>query len=1068
MANWSNLKSSINSVIKTNANQEITGQVLQNVLNTIVSTVGENATFVGVATPTTNPGTPDGNVFYIAKNPGVYPNFSSIEVYVYEIGILYWNTSSWEKHSISLSKLIEEVNISNIYPTDGTDGSNKYTLETAIAKVPAELRNVGIKCSFINDLGILETWEYRGGAAYQSTASWAQVGVEKILELSQGFMQDSYMQDHKKSTISGWNSVSVENNVQTSVFGGEVRNADKVTIMTHSGNTWAFNIESQVGNTGKVINVNAMIYSPVAFSVIWYVYSGSGGTYEWVSPNTYSFKKGINYIWLAVKVTTESSGGIWQIYFTNSQIVGQVFYSVQYFYYGTRRMIFFPNATAYTDDKVNDKPCLIQGIYPSAYKKYNVENWDASKIERDYETNVFGKTMLVTKVTMPGNTGNQNDFQIRFMYQGNQIDGLEEGDRINVNFLLWVPTECELSVSVIDNGLNGDIEVITGKYLRKGINSVILSAITTGDIERNAMAVCNLTLGENEVFYLTQPITYIGYPVANTILFDEMFVAKEEGKGLSDENFTAEDKEKLASVDTVNIYDNICKSEGRIGHDVVSLNSDLGGNLVAEKNENEGRTGWAFINWRIDDGIYWKQNHVYYFAISCLVESNSLTEGDDSTGGNNSFSLSAKYDLPTVVGNGSCKEGVVTGTKGVMKFIIRTDNTIAQYPKSNQIFVQLGYYSIDDYVKVTIYDIILIDLGENADDASWNIMDEQVQANMQEDKFLDVYSIIENCRNSINSQYAKTAEVANRLAAGRDIECWGDSLTAQNYAQDLAQILGRNCYNHGYGGKTSTYIRDQFLSNFNPNRTQVIWVGRNNYHMVNAVVDDIRDMVAAFGKQNFIIMMPPNGNFGDFGTDENSLYPEDGTGEMRGSGTYNKFIKLADMLSKEYPANFLDNREASINGWCMGNVKLLLPFVQPEVGGSVQIHVSDANFLTTYNENDKEKFGEDFMQHIRIGIEDSYPYNQYKVISKDSDTLLTVQLVQASGNNPVGATIANLVDNGGTDSVIYLRVMQEADYMCWRYDTTLSTFRSDGIHMTEDGKKLIAEIVARKITAMGI
>lgn len=960
---------------------------------------------------------------------------------------------------------VTEVNVSQLYPTEGIDGGNKYTLETAIAKIPTSLRNVGIKCSFLDEAGELETWEYQYGT-FTNVSSWIQIGGSQIKKIMHGIIQDDYSDDYNKSNISGWNSISVEKNIQTSVFGKQ-RKADKVTILSHTGNTLAFNVQSE-GHEGEILNINAIIYSPVSFNVNWII---NGVTYEWISPQRSEFKVGINYIWLAFKVNTVRSSNS-QVYFSNHDIIGKIFYLIPYYYYGMRRITFFPNPINYTDNHINDKPCLIQGIYPSAYKKYNVENWDSSKIERDYETNVFGKTMLVTKVIMPGSTGNQNDFQVRFMNKVDQIDGLEEGDRININFLLWVPTECELSVSVHGNGLNGDIEVITGKYLRKGINSVILSAITTGDIEKEATAVCNLTLGENEVFYLTQPITYIGYPVANTTLFNEMFVAKEEGKGLSDENFTSEDKKKLASVDTVNIYDNICKSEKRLNFGVVSLNSDSGGNLVAEKKANEGRTGWAYINWRIDDGIYWKQNHVYYFAISCLVESNSLTEGDDSTGGNNSFSLSAKYNQSTAVGNGSCKEGVVTGTKGVMKFILkinRTDNTIEKYPKSNWIFVQFGNYDINDYIKVTIYDIILIDLGENADDASWNSMDEQVQANMQEDKFLDVYSIIENCRNSINSQYAKTAEVANRLAAGRDIECWGDSLTAQNYAQYLAQILGRNCYNHGYGGKTSTYIRDQFLSGFNSNRTQVIWVGRNNYSRVNAVVDDIRDMVAAFGKQNFIIMMPPNGNFGGFGADEKSLYPEDGTGEMRGNSTgYNKFIKLADMLSKEYPANFLDSREASINGWRMGNVKLLQPFVQPEVGENVQIHVSDANFLTTYNESDKEKFGEDFMQHIRIGIEDSYPYNQYKVISKDSDTLLTVQLVQASGNNPVGETIDNLVDNGGTDSVIYLRVMQEADYMCWRYDTTLSTFRSDGIHMTEDGKKLIAEIVARKITAMGI
>ena len=75
MANWSDLKAAIAKVIKTNGNQEITGAVLQNALNNIISNVGENASFAGVATPSTNPGTPDGNVFYIASESGTYSNF---------------------------------------------------------------------------------------------------------------------------------------------------------------------------------------------------------------------------------------------------------------------------------------------------------------------------------------------------------------------------------------------------------------------------------------------------------------------------------------------------------------------------------------------------------------------------------------------------------------------------------------------------------------------------------------------------------------------------------------------------------------------------------------------------------------------------------------------------------------------------------------------------------------------------------------------------------------------------------------------------------------------------------
>lgn len=94
MANWSNLKAAVAKVIKTNGNQEITGAVLQSVLNNIISIVGENASFAGVATPSTNPGTPDGNVFYIAPESGTYSNFGGI-VNNGDCLILKKNENSW-------------------------------------------------------------------------------------------------------------------------------------------------------------------------------------------------------------------------------------------------------------------------------------------------------------------------------------------------------------------------------------------------------------------------------------------------------------------------------------------------------------------------------------------------------------------------------------------------------------------------------------------------------------------------------------------------------------------------------------------------------------------------------------------------------------------------------------------------------------------------------------------------------------------------------------------------------------------------------------------------------------
>lgn len=65
MGNYEELKAAVASVIKTNGNQEITGAVLQNTLTNLISQVGANATFAGIATPDTAPGTPDQNVFIL-------------------------------------------------------------------------------------------------------------------------------------------------------------------------------------------------------------------------------------------------------------------------------------------------------------------------------------------------------------------------------------------------------------------------------------------------------------------------------------------------------------------------------------------------------------------------------------------------------------------------------------------------------------------------------------------------------------------------------------------------------------------------------------------------------------------------------------------------------------------------------------------------------------------------------------------------------------------------------------------------------------------------------------------
>lgn len=53
--------------------------------------------YAGIATPTTNPGTPDRPVFYIAAQAGIYSNFGGAEVEQGESVILQWNDGAWAK-----------------------------------------------------------------------------------------------------------------------------------------------------------------------------------------------------------------------------------------------------------------------------------------------------------------------------------------------------------------------------------------------------------------------------------------------------------------------------------------------------------------------------------------------------------------------------------------------------------------------------------------------------------------------------------------------------------------------------------------------------------------------------------------------------------------------------------------------------------------------------------------------------------------------------------------------------------------------------------------------------------
>lgn len=136
MANYANLKSDIAGVIRTNNNEEITGDILQEQLFNMVGELGAGYQYMGIAIPTTNPGSPDANVFYIASTAGTYTNFGGAVVADGEVAVLKYN-GTWTKEvsgaatAAQVTQLGREVEGETIVNSTSANGV-KRLLTTAL------------------------------------------------------------------------------------------------------------------------------------------------------------------------------------------------------------------------------------------------------------------------------------------------------------------------------------------------------------------------------------------------------------------------------------------------------------------------------------------------------------------------------------------------------------------------------------------------------------------------------------------------------------------------------------------------------------------------------------------------------------------------------------------------------------------------------------------------------------------------------------------------------------------------------------------------------------------------
>lgn len=194
MGNYEQLKQAVADVVKSNGNQEITGDILQNTLLTIISTVGSGATFAGIATPTTNPMTPDQNVFYIASEDGIYSNFGNV-VLENEVAIFTNGNGIWQKGKTGIA-------------------TYKQVSELEYKSIPSIIKIIKPYNNWIRDkynLGYYDanTGKFKANKIYL-TSEKLTVKKGNVIQCGYFLVQGSYIQYNPNQFINIWSSDGFE------------------------------------------------------------------------------------------------------------------------------------------------------------------------------------------------------------------------------------------------------------------------------------------------------------------------------------------------------------------------------------------------------------------------------------------------------------------------------------------------------------------------------------------------------------------------------------------------------------------------------------------------------------------------------------------------------------------------------------------------------------------------------------------------------------------------------------------------------------------------------------------
>ena len=239
MSNYNSLKNTIDANIKQNGNQEITGQILNSVLNAMVTTLGTGYQFAGVATIATNPGTPDAKVFYIANGKGTYEKFGGLEVTEDDVVVFYWD-SAWHKVAtgIASQEKLSELEAKLFFDVKTISGNPCFFDKPCSVRRISTSQDTTIAISGKN-ISYIEDFSVHRETAVTNLDIWAEGGVLHVNGVNGGSSGIRVPLTNKSFTLKSGMSVTISQDV---VVDGVNINYSNRSIQ--SGNTRTFILSS--------------------------------------------------------------------------------------------------------------------------------------------------------------------------------------------------------------------------------------------------------------------------------------------------------------------------------------------------------------------------------------------------------------------------------------------------------------------------------------------------------------------------------------------------------------------------------------------------------------------------------------------------------------------------------------------------------------------------------------------------------------------------------------------------------------------------------------------------------